>query len=368
MDQKFLARDQFQRLIDTLYKEGMWVVGPRVKEGTIVYETIDNVSQLPVGYRDKQSPGQYELVKSKKQSGYFSWANGPQAIKPLTFTPKEALWQAHQAKDGSLQFTPVVAEKKAVAILGVRACDLGGLSLQDQHFLDQEFVDPYYESRREGVFLIAVNCSHPADTCFCHATGNGPSAKSGYDLVITELDDGFIISSEGERGKKILDSLSLQNATAAHTSAQEKQHKNSIAVQKRTLPSVEIASTLAKQHSHSRWDDVAARCLACGNCTSVCPSCFCHIEFDEPELNGETTTHVRQWSSCFSSDHSYIHGVIIRKEIKARYRQWLTHKFSSWVVQYGRSGCTGCGRCITWCPVGIDITEELKHLCESGNE
>ncbi|MGA7799412.1 MAG: 4Fe-4S dicluster domain-containing protein, partial [Gammaproteobacteria bacterium] len=133
--------------------------------------------------------------------------------------------------------------------------------------------------------------------------------------------------------------------------------------QTRALPGRNLRAALFANLDHPRWDDVAARCLACGNCTLVCPTCFCHREADQPALDGTASTHVREWDSCFSAGHSALHGFNVRPETRQRYRQWLTHKLGSWHDQFGRSGCVGCGRCITWCPVGIDITEEATALC-----
>ncbi|NJL29572.1 MAG: sulfite reductase subunit A, partial [Thermoanaerobaculia bacterium] len=122
---------------------------------------------------------------------------------------------------------------------------------------------------------------------------------------------------------------------------------------------------LARNVEHRRWDDVAARCLACGNCTMVCPTCFCTSVEDTTDLAGNVAERYRQWDSCFTTDFSYLHGGSVRTSAASRYRQWLTHKLSSWHDQFGTSGCVGCGRCITWCPVGIDITEEAGAIRES---
>ena len=127
----------------------------------------------------------------------------------------------------------------------------------------------------------------------------------------------------------------------------------------------ELKDILMNNLKHPRWDEVADRCLSCGNCTMVCPTCFCHHEKETIALDTSSSEHTREWDSCFSSGHSYIHGKVVRDETKYRYRQWLTHKVATWWEQFDTSGCVGCGRCISWCPVGIDITEEVAAICEA---
>src|SRR6266487_5651279 len=133
----------------------------------------------------------------------------------------------------------------------------------------------------------------------------------------------------------------------------------------RSLDTTEIKDLLYRNMEHPRWDEVATRCLSCTNCTMVCPTCFCTTVEDTSDLAGENAERWRKWDSCFDTSFSYISGGSIRSSVKSRYRQWMTHKLASWIDQFGTSGCVGCGRCITWCPVGIDITEEVRAIRES---
>lgn len=352
---QFLPRQELQRLFDRLRTAGFRCIGPQVRDGAIVYDTQDDITTLPHGVNDQQAPGSYRLARGTGER-CFAWANGPQAIKPLTFAPRETLWQAEEGAG----YTPGRLHDVPTAVIGVRACDLAALLIHDQHFRNN---DPYYAARRERLFLVAVNCSHPADTCFCASTGDGPEALSGFDLVLDELDDGYIVRSGTPAGGNILRELYLQPASDAQRGMAQQQNAAAAARQTRALPGRNLRAALFAHLDHPRWDDVAARCLSCGNCTSVCPTCFCHSERDEPALDGRSSVHYRQWDSCFTEGHSYIHGVVIRAETKFRYRQWLTHKLGSWHDQYGRSGCVGCGRCISWCPAAIDITAEAHAVC-----
>jgi ferredoxin len=350
-------------LLQRLSEQGFGTIGPRVEQGTILYRSLESAEALPWGDREQQQPASYRL-KCEDEQRAFAWANGPQALKPLFFAPQESLWQVEKRGNGMV-FHESLPEAERLAIIGVRACDLAALTIHDQHFLHGVEADRHYAQRRQSTFIIAVNCSHPAATCFCAATGDGPNAESGYDLLLDELDDGYLVKAGSMEGGELLLSLSLEAATAVQCE-QASEQRRCASKQQRKLPQQNLSGKLSAKSDASHWQQIAERCLACGNCTAVCPTCFCHSEHDHPQLDGSSSEHVREWDSCFSADHSMLHGTPVRAETAHRYRQWLTHKFDHWHQQYGRSGCVGCGRCITWCPVGIDVTEELQVLCAGG--
>ena len=270
-----------------------------------------------------------------------------------------------RAADGELAFTGVEAEVEKIAVLAVRACDLAALYLQDKHFLQGAFVDCHYRAAREGLFVVAVHCTHSAATCFCTASGDGPRADYGYDCALTEIDGGFVLEVLSGRGQSLADRLPLQPASEAQSTSAREAVADAAAQQQRKLPGRRLRDQLYGQLDHPRWSEVADRCLSCGNCTAVCPTCFCHGEADLARVDGEGSVHYREWDSCFAGRHGYIHGLYLREQTRDRYRQWITHKFAGWHDQFGRSGCVGCGRCIAWCPVGIDVTEELAAICGS---
>ncbi|MBK9307026.1 MAG: 4Fe-4S dicluster domain-containing protein [Nitrospira sp.] len=354
----------FQRLLEGLSAKGYRVVGPTVREGAVVWETIRLVSDLPIGWRDQQEPGRYRLEQSGSDE-IFGVVHGPQSLKPLVFAPREPLLQIERSKDGfTAHPTPPQSEK--VAVIGARACDLAGLAIQDRIFLENAYRDPYYAARREGLFLVAVNCTRSLQTCFCASMETGPRAHSGFDLVLTQVDDSFLVEAGSEAGRDLLSGLSLPPASEDLTGEAGGRIEACARSQVRRLDRARLPQALYDAHEHPRWDEVAGRCLACTNCTMVCPTCFCHTVEETPDLLDQHSAHVRLWDSCFTQQHGYIHGKNIRPTIKDRYRMWLTHKLASWIDQFGTSGCVGCGRCITWCPVGIDLTEELPALLTSG--
>jgi len=359
----FLPREQFDSLLKELTQQGFQCLGPTVKDDAIGYAPISSSNDFPLGIQDLQNPGHYQL-KPNTKARWFDWANGPQALKPLVFTPEETLWQVKRDEKSKLSFKSAQPSAQATAIIGVRACDLAALALQDQHFLNKNATDEAYQTRRESLFLIAVNCTQPAETCFCVASGDGPNATDHFDLLLDECDEGFALTTGSDKGKQVVKHLSLQPVSA--TQQKEIASATQIAIKKQTrnLPQTNIQELLYRAYDSERWQAIAERCLSCGNCTAVCPTCFCHSEHDEPSADGSHTRHFRQWDSCFTQGHSYIHGIVLRSNTSSRYRQWLTHKFAGWIEQYGRSGCVGCGRCISWCPVGIDVTEELHLLAK----
>ncbi|RTR01101.1 4Fe-4S dicluster domain-containing protein [Halomonas nitroreducens] len=362
--QRFLARDRFPSLLERLEEAGYDVIGPQVRDHAIVFDTLPSVEALPRGVTDEQGPGHYRLAAS--HSGrYFDWANGPQALKPLTFVPRETLWTSKTRDDGTLVFREQPPEARPTAVIGVRACDLAALAIHDRHFLHGAEPDPHYRARRENLFLVAVNCSRSAATCFCTATGDGPRVRHGHDLALGELDDGFVVEAHTDRGRELLATLDTTEVTAEALDEVEAALERAAGQQHRRLPAGSLPDQLQAAVVHPHWQNLNDRCLTCGNCTAVCPTCFCQTHVDTLSLDGREAGHARQWETCFSPDHSYIHGTIIRAERPQRYRQWLTHKFGTWVEQFGRSGCVGCGRCIAWCPVGIDVTEELAALCQA---
>lgn len=355
-----LPTSSFQRLLDALEARNYRVVGPAVRDGAVMWDTIRQVADLPIGWRDIQEPGCYRLEQTGT-TRIFDVVHGPQSLKPFTFAPREQLLVIEK-KNGRVSAQPTLPKSERVAVLGARACDLAGLAIQDRVFLNDAYRDPYYAVRREGLFVIAVNCTRALATCFCASMDSGPRAHSGFDLALTESNEVFLVEAGSAAGQEMLSALTLAPATAAQIRESGRQIETCASSQTRQLDRSHLPQALYDAHEHPRWDDVAARCLACGNCTMVCPTCFCHAVEEVPDLTHSHSEHNRLWDSCFTQDHGYIHGKNLRPTIKDRYRMWLTHKLASWIDQYETSGCVGCGRCITWCPVGIDLTEELPAL------
>jgi ferredoxin len=359
-----IARDDLQVLIDALAERGYQVLGPTIRDDAIVYDKIARLRDLPAGWTERQEAGRYRLER-RGDGALFGFAVGPQSWKRFLHPPVISLWTARKDEDGKIAIdAPGDAPK--FAFLGVRACELAAIRVQDKVFCDGPYPDVTYEARRRDAFIVAVNCGEAGGTCFCVSMKTGPQASSGFDLALTELLDGgrheFLVEVGSEAGAEILGALPQREASPADCHQADAVVARTASQMGRTLETDGIKELLLGNLDHPRWDEVAGRCLACANCTMVCPTCFCTTVEDHSDLAGTSAERVRKWDSCFTMDFSFIHGGSVRKTGRSRYRQWMTHKLATWIDQFGSSGCVGCGRCITWCPVGIDITQEAAAI------
>lgn len=368
MEPQVIDRQNLGDLVKRLADAGYTVVGPTVHEQTIVLDEIDSVDDLPIGLTTRQEAAEYRLVE-RDDGAFFGYAVGPHSWKKFLFPPRETLWHT-DVVNGSLRFVENKPDPPKYAFLGVRACDLAAISIQDRVFTSGDYVDPSYAQTGEQVFTVGVNCAVAGGTCFCVAMGTGPKCTSGFDLVLTEMIDAerhrFLIESATDKGAAVLAEMPTSNASEVDIALADSIVNDTAASMGRSMDNSDVRELLARSLEHPRWEEVAKRCLACANCTLVCPTCFCSTTEDVTDLETGQASRARRWDSCFSLDFTALHGQPVRESTSARYRQWMTHKLSTWYDQFGSSGCVGCGRCITWCPVGIDITEELAAMQRDG--
>ena len=365
-DPVVLGLDGLDALITKLSESGYEVKGPVSRGGAVVPGSISGVDDLPAGVHDEQSPGGYRLAQGD-DGRLFAWAVGPGSWKGEFFPAHQEVWRA-RASDEAIEFTEAAREAAPLAIVGARPCEFRALEVLDRVLKDGAYRDPRYADRREAAFVAVVECASPASTCFCTSMGTGPGIEGGFDLALTEIDDEgghrFVVRVGSEDGSEMLDSVPSTKADAGDLEARARGLEGAAANMGRHLQTEGLAGLLARNMDHPRWSDVGERCLSCGNCTLVCPTCFCSDVHDTTDISGESS-RARVWSSCFDLDHSYLHGGAVRASCSSRYRQWMTHKLSTWWDQFDTSGCVGCGRCVTWCPVGIDITEEAAFIAAS---
>lgn len=385
-----LNKSDLDALLIALREAGYRVIGPTVRDGAVVLAELDRAEQLPLGVIDRQDGGSYRLM-ADAAAGYFDHVVGPQSLKPYLFPPRETLLQLQRAA-GNWQSTVPLVAAPPTAVIGLRSCDLHALRIQDRVFLEGPYQDPGYAARRRAILIVAIQCRRAAATCFCHSMNTGPQATTGFDLALSEFDDHFIVEVGTVSGQAICDRIPsllpanttdvartreqsastetrMKAAAAARTSPVETSVSASGAdiqePRQRHMNTNNIRELLLNNVHHDRWELVAERCLACANCTMVCPTCFCSAVHEVTDLAGEQVSRERTWDSCFTADHSRTSSGVVRNTTASRYRQWLTHKLATWIDQFDTSGCVGCGRCITWCPVGIDLTEEVAAIREN---
>ena len=362
-----LTADGLDEVIRALRAEGRQVIGPRVQDGVITHDPIDSAADLPAGWTEEQDGGRYRLTPTGTDE-VFAFSSPATAWKRYLYPERTLLIRARRDGD-RIDVVEPEPEAPSVAFFGIRSCDLVALDVLDRVFLDPDATDPTYAANRADVFIVAAACAHPGGTCFCASMDTGPSPRSGYDLAVAELyADGqhsFLVEAGSERGAALLARLPARPAYAADQALADQRHAEAVASMGRSLDPAH-PPVAARHVDHERWDDVAERCLSCGNCTMACPTCFCSTTEDRTDLAGDQAERWRVWDSCFTIDYSHLYGGSVRTSTKARYRQWLLHKLVTWHEQFDTSGCVGCGRCITWCPVGIDLTAEIAALAQNG--
>jgi len=378
-DTLLMAADSLDRLYAALRDADYRVIGPTVADGAIVLAELESARDLPFGWGVELEPGGYR-IRQRADSAAFGHSAGPQSWKQFLHPPREKMWSVRRVDD-RIEFDAADQPARKLAFIGVRPCDLRAIQIQDRVLGQGAQAGSRYASRRAGVFIVAVNCTEPGETCFCTSMGAGPEAGPGYDLALTELtpteltpteliptglagDGGhrFLIDVGSPAGADMLAQVPTTPADDATSGLARSAVAAAAGMMGRSMPAEGLRELMASSADAARWEDVASRCLTCGNCTMACPTCFCTTVQDVSDLSGEHAERWQLWDSCFDLDFSYLHGGSVRSSASSRYRQWLTHKLGTWHDQFGSSGCVGCGRCIVWCPVGIDLTEEVAAL------
>ncbi|MCS7277381.1 MAG: 4Fe-4S dicluster domain-containing protein [Aquificaceae bacterium] len=355
-----LNLEGFSELFERL-KEEYRIIAPKIKDGVILYSDVESLKDLPFGIRNVEFPGFCSL---ERVEGFFTYTHPVNSIKSFIHPPQLKLMKVIKSEEG-LKFQVSYPEDK-FCFFDVRACDLSALSVLDKVFLSSNpHPDPYYWNLRREAFIVAVNCTYATHTCFCTTMGNGPEVKESYHLLITELDGEFLIEVGLEKGRELMESLKNKRYVEEGDFEKKKERiERAISFMEKAFEREGLPQKLYERMDCRHWEYLDKKCLACTSCTQVCPTCFCFdiVENNHPEF--EESERVRVWDSCFSPEFATVHRYNLRQSIHSRYRQWLMHKFAYWVDQFGVFGCVGCGRCITWCPVGIDIRQEVRHLLE----
>lgn len=360
----YMEHAALQGILKILKSRGYTIIGPKVHASAVVLDVLDSVDTLPLGWRDRQAPGVYAAGRTA-DIGLFQYTCGPHSWKRYLYPPHMRLFSV-SLENGGIQLEQTGRPDLSYAFLGLRACDLKALAVLDRVLAEQGCPDPDYQALRRNLFTIAVNCLQPGGTCFCAAMGAGPRPDSDCDIVLHEIcepDQYRLIAEPGSpRGADLLSAVGCSPASMAAKVHVQLLSDAAAAKMKAIGELSDAGSLFGSRFDHPHWKTLEQRCLACGNCTLVCPTCFCHAIKESEFLEEGRAERHREWDSCFGKAFSYMHGGSIRTGIGSRYRQWICHKLSTWQEQFGTVGCVGCGRCRTWCPAGIDIVEEVRML------
>ncbi len=344
---------ELRKLFNALRLRGHRVIAPKLEDGVIRLKEVSSFDEIPYGWEDIQAPGKYSVREGGKH-----FRHGPDAPKRILYPSRLELfrirpdWSVEYPKE---RFPPT-------ALFAIKPCDLASISVMDR--VQGGVGDPYYLALREKLVIIVENCVEPGATCFCSTMGTGPEARDGFDVAYTRLDDDLVVFRPGsDLGVELLSELSLEPATDEVLRKYYDVLRSASLRARAPFELERLPDELELGLNSPVFKEVAERCFGCAGCNMVCPTCFCFDVIDEPELDGGAV-RVRVWDGCFSYTYAEVAGGNFRKDLWARYRHWVLHKFAYWVRQFGVFGCVGCGRCITWCPAGIDLREIIRGVVE----
>lgn len=335
---------------------GATVLGYKVESGRVVWGELRGIEDLPLGVEDLVGAGFYRL-------------NPGEFFRHSHFSPKNYLHPSQQAliaETANLELSSLPEQGYARTVFfGIKPCDLKAISVLDALLLGKH---PIYTARRRSVVAIVVEeCTMPNKNCFCGAVASGPSASSGFDIAYTRLGAETVVFRAGSGvGIDLLNRLGLEPAGADLTSRYWEAMSRALEETRSRLHLNEnYREALLKTASDERlWEVLSEKCLGCGNCNYVCPTCFC-TELDYV-VEGEVAVKLAKWTGCLLYSYGLVAGGHFRPKLFMRYRHFVLHKFVFYEKQVGRAGCVGCGRCITWCPVGLDLRTTILRALRGG--
>ncbi|TAK33580.1 MAG: sulfite reductase subunit A [Chloroflexota bacterium] len=347
-----LRKQDLGQMVDLLFTE-YDVIAPVAEDASIVLKKVTCLQEIATGWRDMQAPGRYQIERDKSDL-YFGYANGMTSPKSFLHPGRLTLFEAFRRGD-SFEVSESPPPERPLAFFAIHSCDRQAILVLDRTFLTDQ-PDRYYVQRRANAMVVVANCIRPGNTCFCASMETGPRPETGFDIRMTELADEFLLEAGTQRGRDVLDRLPIRDATKSQVDQAERLITAAVENMGRRLNITDLPRILMESLDHPYWDIMADWCIGCTNCTMVCPTCFCNDVRDIPNVRGDHVVRERVWDSCFARQFAEVHGGNFRPNLKERYRHWCCHKLAYWVPQYGVMGCVGCGRCLTWCPVGIDIS------------
>ncbi|MEM4360200.1 MAG: 4Fe-4S dicluster domain-containing protein [Candidatus Bilamarchaeaceae archaeon] len=256
-----------------------------------------------------------------------------------------------------------VCERPSV-LFGLHPCDIAALQRLDKVF-SELFNDPYYNERRSKSLIIGITCNRPGEQCFCNIVGTGPDAENGYDLLMTDLGDRYFVRSATKAGERLLRARYFEDATMQDVTNRDSALKEAALSLKVSFSLDGLKERMAERYNDGLWDEYWKRCVTCGTCNMVCPTCHCFAILDKVGASTPEGRRVRVWDSChFERFAKMAGGVDFRSEKSSRFKHRLYDKFDYCKARYGVVFCVGCGRCTRFCQSGIDLRDALRKIQE----
>lgn len=334
-----IAKSGFRKLIDAAAKKYRFFA-PVEEDGNVLFRDVSEGGEIT-----------------------FDYLNTTTNPKDFFLPRFETLFRYN--KD---EIEPVLPDEKSFVVFGIRPCDVQGMTVLDKVFLDEDYPDGYYRDRREKATIVTLACNRPDPTCFCGAVGGGPAMEEGSDVMAYDLGERIIMKPVSRRGEDFIRAVSGSGKKATVAEMKEAEKKTAAAAEKMKteidLPAVK--KSLDSNFENEFWTEVHQKCVGCGICTYLCPTCYCFDLTDESR--GEKGKRLRSWDSCmFPLFTLHASGHNPRPSGKERLRQRIMHKFKYLPDNFQITGCTGCGRCVRECPVNLDIREVLTSVAVIGS-
>jgi heterodisulfide reductase subunit C len=322
-----IKKGNIGKMLEALMKD-YEVVAPVRKEERFVFEKIKNPEEIILEYDTTILPP-----------------------KKFLLPPTETMIKF----DGDKIVLP--GNDKKMMLFGIHPCDLNAIMLLDKVEYD-DYKDPYYIKKRENTVFVCIECKEANEYCFCESMG-GDKPK-GYDVLLSDISDYYFVETGSEKGEKIIENCAelFENVNENEKIERKKNFKRKVNIEN-------LNKILKEKFDDKLWDELGDKCLGCGRCTFVCPTCYCYSVKDIVDLSLKKGERKRSWDSCLLVDFARVAGGYnFRGKRAARVQQFMYHKMLYFMDKYSSFACVGCGRCIRECPVRIDITEVIEKLRE----
>jgi len=309
----------------------------------------------------KDGHADFEQIKAGKDV-YLEYENTKKPAKEIFFPQSEEMFSYCDTGD-EVKIEEKLDDSKKV-LFGVRPCDAKSLNMLDKVFNNDLYQDVYYAARRKNSIIVVIGCNEPSTTCFCTSFGIGPMSEEGADIFMIDTGDSYVVKAVTDKGKEILSSFSNFNEASEEDLQQaDKIKEQAVAGITSKIEVTGLKEKLDGMFESSIWDTLHEKCLGCGACAYLCPTCHCFdITDDAVNAKGE---RVRNWDSCmFPLFTLHGSGHNPRPTGKERIRQRVMHKFNYFVKNFDEMACVGCGRCIKNCPVNLDIRRVIGLIQE----